>query len=101
MTYAYFGPKCGNKTVKGKAANASYPPDELRDAFYKVGIELEQAFNIAAHETHAAFQRAKENIQQKPAQQETVVCPNCGTKNPYGVTTAAQESRQLKNESHS
>ena len=79
---AFFCPKCGTKTAKGKSAKAVYPADELRDAFYQVGIELEHAFNIAAHETHQAILRAKENIQQKPtAAQGTVVCPNCGTKN--------------------
>jgi len=81
---AYFCPKCGTKTKKGKAANAAYPTDELRDAFYKVGIELERAFTIAAHETHSAIQRAGKNMQQKSAQRENVVCPNCKTKNPYG-----------------
>jgi ribosomal protein L40E len=83
---AYFCPKCGTKTLQGKAANAAYPSDELRDAFYKVGIELERAFNIAARETHAAIKRASESMQQKSAaaQQETVACPSCGIKNPYG-----------------
>ncbi|MCX6644569.1 MAG: zinc ribbon domain-containing protein, partial [Candidatus Bathyarchaeota archaeon] len=47
---ANFCPKCGTKTDKGKTANAAYPSDELRDAFYKVGIELERAFTIAARE---------------------------------------------------
>ena len=83
---ALFCPKCGTKTPKGKASNTAYPADGLQDAFYKVGIELERAFNIAAHETHEAFQRAKENIRQKPstAAQAVVVCPKCGIKNPYG-----------------
>ncbi|MGD0645748.1 MAG: zinc-ribbon domain-containing protein [Candidatus Bathyarchaeia archaeon] len=81
---ANFCPKCGAKTEKGKAGKAAYPSDELRDAFYNVGIELERAFTIAAHETHAAIQRARDNMQQKSAAQETVVCPKCGRKNPKG-----------------
>ena len=81
---ALFCPKCGTKTVKGKEANAASPSEEFRDAFVNVGIELERAFNIAARETHAAFQRARENIQQKSVQHEPVVCPSCKTKNPYG-----------------
>ena len=48
---AYFCPKCGTKTPKGKASKATYPSDELRDAFYQVGIELEKAFTMAAKET--------------------------------------------------
>jgi ribosomal protein L40E len=81
---AYFCPKCGTKTVKGKAAKAVYPADELRDAFYQVGIELEKAFTIAARETHSAIQRARENMQGKPAQQQTITCSKCSTKNPTG-----------------
>ncbi len=82
---ALFCPKCGTKTPKGKASNAAYPSDELRDAFYKVGIELERAFTIAAHETHQAIKKASANMQQKPiTAQGTVVCPNCGTKNLSG-----------------
>jgi len=80
---AYFCPKCGTKTEKGKAAKAAYPADELRDAFYQVGIELERAFNLAARETHSAIQRARENWQQKPSQQQTVTCTKCTTKNPH------------------
>jgi len=84
---AYFCPKCGTKTPKGKAANAAYPADELRDAFYRVGIELERAFNIAARETHQAIHKARENFEKSSAAktaQSTVVCPKCGTKNAYG-----------------
>jgi len=84
---AYFCPKCGTKTPKGKASNAAYPSDELRDAFYKVGIELERAFSMAAHETHAAIKKASDNMQQKTASntEGTVVCTSCGTKNVSGA----------------
>jgi len=84
---AYFCPKCGTKTPKGNAAHAAYPSEELRDAFYKVGIELERAFSMAAHETHAAIKKASENMQQKTASstQGPVVCTSCGTKNVSGA----------------
>lgn len=88
---AYFCSKCGTKTQAGKAANVSYPTHEIQDAFYRVGTELERAFTIAAHETHAALKRASENIQQKnsaqPSQaqpENAVVCPSCGAKNISG-----------------
>jgi ribosomal protein L40E len=81
---SYFCSKCGTKTEKGKAAKALYPADELRDAFYQVGIELERAFNMAARETHSAIQRARENWQQKPPQQQAVTCSKCTTQNPNG-----------------
>ncbi len=84
---AYFCPKCGTKTPKGKASNVNYPSDELRDAFYKVGIELERAFTTAAHETHQAFKKATENIQEKTASngKQNILCSNCGSKNAPGA----------------
>jgi uncharacterized membrane protein YvbJ len=81
---AYFCSKCGKKTQAGKAAKATYPTDELQDAFYQVGIELERAFTIAARETHQAILKARDNWQQKQAQPQTVTCPKCSTKNPVG-----------------
>ena len=77
---ANFCSKCGTKTIKGKAAKVAYPSDEIRDAFYAVGSELEKALNTAARETQAAFRRAREDFLQKPAQ--TTVCSRCSTKNP-------------------
>ncbi|HKM59484.1 MAG TPA: zinc-ribbon domain-containing protein [Candidatus Bathyarchaeia archaeon] len=82
---ANFCPKCGTKTLKGKAAHAVYPTDQLTDAFYTVGSELERAFNLAARETHAALKKAREDLRQKPAPQPTVACPKCNTKNPSGA----------------
>jgi len=79
---ANFCPKCGLKTLKGRTANVVYPSDELRDAFYSVGIELERAFNMAAQETHSAIQKAKDSWNQKPVQPETVTCTKCNAKNP-------------------
>jgi ribosomal protein L40E len=84
---SYFCPKCGTKTVAGKAAKAVYPADEIRDAFYQVGIEIEKAFNVAARETHSAIQKARENWQQKPPQEQTVteqtvICTKCTAKSP-------------------
>ena len=82
---AYFCPKCGTKTLKGKDAKATSPADELRDAFYQTGLELEKAFKIAAKETHAALKKASENLQKKNtanvSSQDILVCPKCGTKN--------------------
>jgi ribosomal protein L40E len=89
---ANFCPKCGTKTPAGKTAKVPYPSDEFQDAFYRVGTELERAFTIAAHETHAALKKASENIQQKnttqtsqASQEGTVVCQNCGAKNVTGA----------------
>ena len=85
---AYFCPKCGTKTPVGKTAKVAYPADEIQDAFYRVGIELERAFTIAAHETHSALKRASDNIQQKNSAQTSqatseisIICSNCAAKN--------------------
>ncbi len=81
----YFCPKCGVRTPQGKAAHATYPTDELKDAFYQVGVELEKAFTIAAQEMHTAFKKVREDMQQKSANydaQKMINCSKCGTKNP-------------------
>ena len=65
-----------------------YPSDELRDAFYQVGLELEKAFTMAARETQSAFKKVSENMQQKTSASSTqgpVVCSSCGTKNVSGA----------------
>jgi ribosomal protein L40E len=76
---ACFCPKCGYKTqIAG--TTAIHPSDELRDSFYKVGEELERAFNLAAKEIHDAFQTARTNMRQSVVK-EPIICPNCGEKN--------------------
>lgn len=82
---ALFCPKCGTKTVKGAEANAKYPSDEMREAFTRMGIELEKAFSTAAVEIHAAFKKAAANMNAKSAGQEAIVCRNCGVKNQSGA----------------
>ncbi len=86
---AYFCFKCGTKTQAGKTAKATYPSDELRDAFYQVGMELEKAFTIAAKETQSAFKKVSEEMQQKKSTpsnaQGPVVCSSCGAKNVSGA----------------
>ena len=76
-----FCPKCGTKTLRGKASNVPYPSDELREAFYSVGVELEKALNLAAHETQIAFQRVKQNLQREQTRPRKTVCSKCATKN--------------------
>jgi hypothetical protein len=83
-----------------------YPSDELRDAFYQVGLELEKAFTLAAKETQAAFKKVSENVQQKTASspQGNVVCSSCGSKNVSGAVfchscgtkVASEESKGSK-----
>jgi len=71
--------------MKGAEANAKYPSDEMREAFTRMGVELEKAFNTAAVEIHAAFKKARENMNAKLAEQEAIICQNCGAKNQSGA----------------
>jgi ribosomal protein L40E len=82
---AFFCPKCGAKTLKGAEANVKYPADEMREAFTRMGIELEKAFNTAAVEIHAAFKKASAEMKTKPAGQEAIVCQNCNAENQSGA----------------
>lgn len=92
---ACFCPNCGAKTVKGAEANVATPTDEMREAFNKMGIELEKAFTIAAKEIQQAFQTARENIQ-KSVNKEPVACPNCGEKNPGDSIYCFKCGKKLK-----
>ena len=92
---ALFCPNCGVKTLKGSETNVAAPSDEMREAFSKMGIELEKAFNIAAKEIHAAFQTARENIQ-KSGNKEPVACANCGEKNPGDAVYCFKCGKKLK-----
>ena len=100
---AYFCSKCGSKTPKGKSAKVLYPTERLTEAFYNVGLELEKAFKLAARETDAAIQRAKENLQMKTADQRTVTCSNCGAKNISGAVfcTSCGTKAAATEDSHS
>jgi ribosomal protein L40E len=89
---AYFCFKCGAKTQKGIEANVSSSADEMREAFQRLGAEMEKAFLLVAKEAHTAFQKARDNAQKTSTQQATcsncqanmpsnaVYCPKCGTK---------------------
>jgi uncharacterized membrane protein YvbJ len=77
---AVYCPKCGTKTTIAGSSGRS-PSDELRDSLSRMSIEMEKTFNIAAKEVQEAFQRARNNVQ-KSMNNEVLVCPNCGEKNP-------------------
>jgi len=92
---AYFCPKCGAKTLRGTEANVKYPSDEVREAFARMGVELEKAFNTAAVEIHAAFKKAATNTNPKPAEQEAIVCPNCSAENQSGAVFCRNSGKKL------
>ncbi|MCK4634136.1 zinc ribbon domain-containing protein, partial [Candidatus Bathyarchaeota archaeon] len=47
---AYFCPMCGLRTKKGVEAGISTVTEDVRDAFYRTGEEIEKAFSIAGRE---------------------------------------------------
>jgi len=81
---AYFCPKCGVRTAKGKEENVPIPWQDWRDTFSEVGEEIEKAFSAAAREIEKAFETAREEIK-KATSKEPVVCPSCGEKSPAGA----------------
>jgi len=68
---AYFCPKCGTKTAISVQAGVSSPYEEMREAFVKIGQEMEKAFGTA-----------RKNIEERTGWAPKV-CPNCGEKNPH------------------
>ncbi len=97
---ALFCQKCGTKTVKGVEANVSGPTEELKEAFAKMGQELDKVFSIAAKEINAAFQTASENIQ-KSLKKEKITCSSCGKKTLSNATFCYQCGNKLKTQQNS
>jgi uncharacterized OB-fold protein len=80
LAEANFCPKCGRRIMKGEETNVASTSDDLREIFNKIEQEFEKAWAIAAKEMQAAFNTAKENVQQS-LRKELVVCSSCGEKN--------------------
>jgi uncharacterized membrane protein YvbJ len=91
---AYFCPKCGSRTVKGREAGVSAPLDEMRETFHEVGDELEKAFSTAAKEIRKAFHTARENIRESTTR-ELITCPKCGEKNIPGSKFCTKCGKKL------
>lgn len=94
---AFFCQQCGTITVKGAEANVPSPTDELKEAFAKMGQELDKVFSIAAKEINTAFQTARKNVQ-KSLKKEKIVCSSCGEKNQSNATFCYQCGNQLKSQ---
>ena len=79
---AYFCPKCGVKTRRGVEAGVPtpFPSEDLKEAFSKMGQEMERAFSIAAKEIQKAFGTVRESVGES-GRREPAVCPHCGEKN--------------------
>ncbi len=80
LVEANFCPKCGAKIMKGDETNVVSTSDDIREIFNKIEQEFEKAWAIAAKEMQAAFNTAKENVQQS-LRKELIICSSCGEKN--------------------
>ena len=77
---ANFCTKCGFRTKQGIEAHVPLPTEDWREAFSKMGIEMEKAFQTAAKEIQKAFKTAREDLKE-PKNRQAVICKNCGKKN--------------------
>jgi len=78
---ANFCTKCGFKTKHGVEAGVSFPTEDVREAFSRIGVELEKAFQTAAKEIQKAVRNVKEE-HREPRRGQPVVCKSCGEKSP-------------------
>jgi len=77
---AYFCPRCGARTIEGAEAGMATPWEDLREAFSKMGTEIEKAFSVAGKEMEKAFKTARDKIKVATSR-EPIACPHCGEKN--------------------
>ena len=77
---ANFCTKCGFRTRQGVEAGVSAPIEDWREAFSKMGVEMEKAFQTAAKEIQKALKNVREDTRDSRGRQP-VVCKSCGEKN--------------------
>ena len=92
---ANFCSKCGVRTRHGVEAGVSVPADEWREAFTKMGQEMEKAFQTAAREIQKAFKTARENVRETRSR-EFVVCKSCGEKTTANAVYCASCGKKLE-----
>lgn len=78
---ANFCTKCGFRTKRGIEAGVPTPAEDWREAFSKMGVEMERAFQTAAREIQKALKNVKEDVKEAKIK-SAIVCKNCGERNP-------------------
>jgi ribosomal protein L40E len=78
---ANFCTKCGVRTKHGVEVGVSVPTEDLREAFSRMGVELEKAFQTAGREIQKAFKNVREDFRESRSGQ-SVTCKSCGEKSP-------------------
>jgi len=94
---AYFCLRCGVRTKKGIEAGVSTPWEDLREAFSKMGAEIEKAFSVAGKEMEKAFKTARDKIKDVTSK-EPIACPKCKEKNPAGSKFCYKCGKKLSQE---
>jgi uncharacterized membrane protein YvbJ len=91
---ANFCTKCGSRTKLGAKAGVSAPTEDWREAFSRMGVEMEKAFQTAAKEIQKALKNVKEDLKDTKNKQP-VVCKNCGNKNLHGSSFCTKCGQKL------
>jgi ribosomal protein L40E len=92
---ANFCTKCGFRTKHGIEAGVFVPTEDLREAFSKMGTELEKAFQTAAKEIQKAVKNVKEDFTD-PIKGQSVACKSCGEKSPAGAVYCTKCGQKLE-----
>jgi ribosomal protein L40E len=92
---ANFCTKCGFRTKHGVEAGVFVPTEDLREAFSKMGLELEKAFQTAAKEIQKAVKNVKEDFTDSRKGQ-AVACQSCGEKSPAGAVYCTKCGQKLE-----
>jgi rRNA maturation endonuclease Nob1 len=90
----YFCSYCGARTRIGAEKGVSYTSDDVREAFQKMGQEMEKAFQTAAKEIQKAFKTARQNI--KTQGEENITCSNCNTASPNSAVFCYKCGKKLE-----
>jgi ribosomal protein L40E len=91
---ANFCTKCGFRTRRGVEAGVSAPTEDWREAFSKMGVEMEKAFQTAAKEIQKALKNVREDVRESRGRQ-LVVCKNCGEKSPSNASFCTKCGEKL------
>ena len=92
---ANFCTKCGFRTKHGVEAGVSVPTEDLREAFSKMGAELEKAFQTARNEIQKAVTNVREDYRDSRKGQ-SVTCESCGEKSPSNAVFCTKCGEKLE-----
>jgi len=92
---ANFCTKCGFRTKHGVEAGVSAPVEDWREAFSKMGVEMEKAFQTAAKEIQKAVKTVREDFKESRRGQP-VICKSCGEKSPANAAFCTKCGEKLE-----